>query len=604
MHDAAPLIQTPQPGRLAQGLAAVSILILASTAVVDRLWPAELPRLVGEERGEYAKAQRKKNWRDGSMARWISKDLVTRSRTRLSLAPWWSMAMLALGDTVRGDLVIGADGWLFLRRRVVMTEADLSDAPTLAVNMLLALRRRFSSHDSELRFLPVPRKAVACAAMLPDGIPSHEAFDQEIIARLASAGATTVDLLKAWRDLAPEASYLKLDTHWASGAQQAAARAVARQFPDLHGDLGAIQLVWEEAQGPAALLRFAGFYSGYPAWDRMAQETRRLVRFESEELSAQLRGRDYHGAVAIAGTSFSNEQPFFPLLVAELERPIEHASQSGASFIQPLNSLLGRRAPLDALPSVVLVEFPIHQAVLAYRGSAPVMNALGRVFCRLGLPGAEEPTFEAQSYDPGRNESRVNGARRISIPRSSILSSGDGVVQLRLESTSIEKTEWSVKIGALKVPVTLPPGGGVRYLPVIEGADWYGGATLTPKNGAARKDELLVRAVLGPGTSQPLGAQPAEASTAVEFDFDAVDVQAHDSLHIRWSAGSSQTDVIIEASGTTATGESAGHTWRFPKARGRAAVLSLGAFQDGSVHRVTCRGVSGRVQLAKRVVEH
>lgn len=600
MHDAVPLIEVDQQSRLAKVLAGVSILILVSTAVVDRLWPAELPRLVGEEKAEYGKAQRSKNWRDGSMARWIAKDLVSQSRTRLSLAPWWSMALLALGDSGRRDLIIGDDGWLFLRRRVELTEAELSGAPTLAVNMLLALRRRFALHGSELRFLPVPRKAVVGAARLPEGIPSHRAFDEEIVARLQGAGAPTVDLLEAWRELAPEECYLKLDTHWARGGQEAAVRAVASQFPDLRGELGAVELVWKEEPGPAALLRFAGFYKGYPAWDRMANETMARAHLKAEALAARLGRRDYRGFTAVAGTSFSRGLPFVPLLIAELEAPVEDASESGASFVRPLGTLLGRRAGGDPLPKVVLVEFPIYQTVTAYQRSAPVLKALGAVFRRLGLPASGDPELKAEDYDPGRNASRLIRGRRVSIPAGSILTSGDGVVQLRLESTSAEETKWSVKAGALEIPVTLPPGGGVRYVPIIEGAAWHGGALASPKNAAARKDELQVSAVLDPGAKRSLGPERAGADGEVTFDLSAVPVGPHSLLHLEWKAGRGSKDVVIQVSGTSAAGESISLTWHFPKARGSAAVLSLGAFQGGSLLGVKCSGTNGSVKIAKR----
>jgi len=163
----------------------------------------------------------------------------------LAASPLQTVSLEKAGAALKGGVVEGEDGWLFLQEELLhlgagkfwgpeaaaasrSTKKDLADP----VPAILAYQKDLAARNIELYLLPVPPKALVypqkLSATLTD-VSVDVALYEEFYKVLTDAGVSVIDLLPQLRDAAAAGSqvYCKTDTHFSGQGLDLFAQAVA-----------------------------------------------------------------------------------------------------------------------------------------------------------------------------------------------------------------------------------------------------------------------------------------------------------------------------------------------------------------------------------------
>lgn len=387
-EDLIPCALPPASGfaRVAIGFAFVVFVGVIGVAVVwENLDPAPSVRVIGRE-AQRADAQNLIEPRvlDGAWMRRFEKELSQRSRLRHSVAPYWAAALLEGVGEADPTLLVGRDGWLFLRRRLT----HLASPPWFTGNecneasaLIAALGRRLASVGTRLVVVPVPRKCEVFAHRLPSRIPTvgsglHDAF----VASLRKNGVDVVDIMPALHARG-DAAWWKHDSHWSDAGALAAATRTADTLASMipRGAQTAEARVIGQQASPSDQLRTAGVIRADGAGPQFMIESGddvRIVNTATNSITKITRPHDVQD-VSIVGTSYSAfADGLFPAIVsAQLGLPVSVDAWPALGPVEPMRRAVARFKK-SRFPKVLLWEIPEHEPFAV----DPSMDPIGSVF--------------------------------------------------------------------------------------------------------------------------------------------------------------------------------------------------------------------------------
>ncbi len=590
------LIETPgSGGRGPMGfIAGVFVFVLAGTGAAELAMPPKALKLVGQERRDAAQSAEQRSFWDGSLARSKEANFRLHGRVRRWLAPYWSAAMLGLGDVPNDDVIAGQGGWLFLRERVFLPDRPGEGNGRHLANLMGLASRALYSHGTELVCVPLPRKSTTCSNKLPEGIDCDARFDAAVVDALTARGVMTIDVARVWDGHPASELYLKYDSHWALPARRLLAEELKRALPGLREGRAEYSVVKGSEHVATDGLRFAGVDRGHPAnsfFDAAADFSLALRPAGSE---ARIDAREIESNVLLVGTSFSELFQFRAHLCEVLQSPVEDASELGRMPLLSLERALITR-PVDAFPRYVISEFPMHHAGAIHRGSIPTVRAALGIARQLDFAGRAQ-ALPSGLFAPEEARTPKLHAPTVSYPPGSLLSSGDGVLGVRFAFDGEKNSKWTYSTAGAKIQIGANAGARKRAFPIVEGGSAPGyHASLSPTTleslSTSVQATLVTDADLA-GGFEFTGRRTAEGTWSAA---PKRSVERHDSLALSWEHWTSGP-VELTAAGEDKEGQAVEESWRFPDAQQvRFAIVTLGPFHGGRVDRVTLKGSSGQV---------
>ena len=576
---------------LAMTIAALAALLaLVATGAIDRLFPAENVQLVGSEAAELERTRNDKRFLDGSLARWIETEVSTRSTTREAVGPWIAAVALRFGGSAPPNLVVGSDDTLFLRDRVRLTKAGRDNGPELAANVLAAARRRLAMYETDLRLLPLARKA-AVSQDLPSGMNAWTKFDRNVFSALESVALPLVNTLEVWGPPLPGPVYCALDSHWNIAGQRALAAQVAVRFPDLaRRD---IEFRYEDWTGvePAMLLATAGIPPQHPAWAMFEERAMTRITLHPRSAFDEMSAPDFRGDIALVGTSFTaGDYDFHALLAHSLGTRVEKFARKGLPLLATLAAFVRARTP-TGLSSVVLYEFPIHQ-VAQTRGRSYGYGVFFGDLAPLHTHSIDVPGSQVRSSRPGESGEWL----RARFPAGAALSCGRGALGVRLEIDAEEAGVCIVRTPRTETRVPVPIGGCLATIPILEGGAIDGPIEVFAWGRGAKSIEARARLVVDLEESELQSIDLERVAESLHRASNSSDaITEHATLLVEWEG--SPDHVTIEIAGHRANGAPIKVKWRFDRPLAHSSALTLREFTDGSVDAITIAGPTYGVRL-------
>jgi hypothetical protein len=470
-------------GRLATGL---FVALVAGTALWCVVLPVAPRKLMGHEALVTERLRSQARPGDGSLVRLWEHDLRERSPARRALQPLWASTLYALWGHVPRELIVGRDGWLFLRNRVEFpgdpAEVLLRDA-TLRI---AALRRRFAGAGIRLVALPVPPKAAVYPELLPEGTTTRTDLHPALVTQLRQLGVPVIDLLEHWRSHPQVQVYCRTDSHWSFEGALLAAEAITRAagvwVPEEDRDL---RIERVSSKDGVDLLRLAGLpvdeehLQNVTAW-LLRVGGRSLhplsIAYVKTPLDGVFAARSSGGdaPVVVVGTSFSN-WPCFPEYLHYFSqgrvlveaRPAEGALGGLRSWLSAFAA--GERG--SRLPEVLVWEFPTSTLLTNDLG----LPGMEEILVQLPAPGLEpwnhgpSPVAFVQSGSlvPGRHAVGPS-ALQAWIPRHALDHPGDGTLGVRLRGTVTGPLLLTTFCGDYRVDVPWGVGRSEVVLPLLD----------------------------------------------------------------------------------------------------------------------------------------
>ncbi|MFT5154909.1 MAG: hypothetical protein ACI841_004917, partial [Planctomycetota bacterium] len=223
-------VSGPESGNLPPAILRAFVIVaflasLTATAVIDRAYPSEKPKLFGQEKKDDKRVRAAARIEDGTAARLFEQELRLTSPVRKSLSSWYAVQLYRYLDEAGGEVLAGKDGWLFMTRRVYLEDAN-SVVPQLAA-AIAGLDRRLAQHGLDMVLAPIPRKAVICSEFLPDGVDPDPAVDEAFAQALRDHGVLTADVAGLFKREEARLLYFPPDGHWTELAEVLASEAIA-----------------------------------------------------------------------------------------------------------------------------------------------------------------------------------------------------------------------------------------------------------------------------------------------------------------------------------------------------------------------------------------
>ncbi|WP_145202514.1 alginate O-acetyltransferase AlgX-related protein [Planctomycetes bacterium Poly30] len=578
------LVETPQRTRGLTWPGAFFLALLLATALADQVAPLGPPRLVGQERAREKALAGSAHFADGSLAQLAERHLRLNSRVRRRVAPYWIAFVTRYLGSATGDVVVGREGWLFLRDRAMISAAEAERSVALMGRLCLAMDRRLSGRGTRLVWIPVPRKATAAEALLPEGFSLLEDFDPSVdrmlIDGLLGDGARVVDAGRAWGELPSGASYLPLDTHWSDVGQAALAAEVARLYPaPEEARFEGFAVTRREEPARAALLDSIGIGETYPPGALFPKGQVERVILAPEDIP---QAADRPWAV-LAGTSFTADFDFHAHLslatASRLGKVAMAATPFGASLAFVLAQYAGR-----PLPGTIFVEFPLHEMFMVGKGLQRVQLGITQVFALL-------PLRTAQPLEWASPPGRAAGGGSFRYPAGRILSSGDGAVALQIEIESEAPSRWELRLDGIAFTWKAAPGRSITYLPIVEGREIGRAIELVALDPPGRLAKVHMVPVLeAPAAS----ARPWRGPERIARD---------DVAQLQWISRAGPGPIEIRASGRTPEGDPVEAVWSFKDVQAPGAVLGLTRFRGGFLEGVSVTGPTGEeIDVDVRIV--
>ncbi|MCP4902702.1 MAG: hypothetical protein GY906_37540 [bacterium] len=466
--------EKPPSGLLARFGYWLSIVVFAagifSALLVDSLGPVTPIKLRGEEARAEIKLRRDARVIDGSMARLIEHDLRMKSRIRrMVIGPYAWMLYRWMGHVKEG-VILGDDGWLFLRNRVEVLVGEPDEAIALAVANVAALERRLGALGFEIYVLPVPRKCAVHADKLPARIDARPELDRLLIESLKQYGTPTADVMDTFMAELSEPAYHSLGSHWDDPAELAAAEAFAR--------LAGIYVEPEERRSridstpspvdyvDTDLLEFAGVYFD-PKIPESARRTVHVARLNVEGAE----GQDLHlakeiGEIVVLGTSFTAQRRFPHYLSHYCDQWVWSGAKAGgrvdwvvAEFITQPEARKGMRKIFLEIPNHFLLGHTVHSVSSGVFG----VVAPPTVISVRDISPSEYSVAVGEILEVG-----PGGAVLVAVEGGKIAHAGDGTLAIRLRGeTTADLKIHSTGGGTWTLPTTWPANQKEVVLPLI-----------------------------------------------------------------------------------------------------------------------------------------
>jgi hypothetical protein len=494
--------------------------------------------------------------------------------------------------TVPRDLVAGKDGWLFLRNRVVPPARVRDRAIRLTALKAAAVERRLARLGSQLILLPIPRKAVACREKLPTGMDPDIEFEANLSKALTARGLEAMDVSRALAQVPVEGRYFRRDSHWEPRGAAALAQAVAQEYPELATGEVDVELVEERGPAEKALLVFAAIGHDHPVNDWVDQDTVLTQVIKSEALQGTLDEGPLDVDVAVVGSSFTKEHQFAELLVAALGQLV----YPGGVRAKPFGGSLGHFAYVAQqrkLPRHVLFEFPVHQCFLVGHGGKAVQRSLTTFFVCTSHAGAAP--LPKERLAPAEMTQQGDSGVKVFFPDGTLLSTGDGVLQLRVRTQTKKITEWQLLSSDTGQIWPHPPGEYDQLIPIIQ--DQPNGHRVrlsgvgAPGNEPEVDVEVVVDADLDASVEIPL---TADGEANFRGPLKALSVGTHDVVTVQWSDQPASVSVLIR--GASPDGVERVVRAQFKGPRSRICALSLTPLRGGQLTSIEVRGAASEVQ--------
>ena len=468
-----------------RGPAAVSITMLffgalVATGFVDTVFPAQAPELTGWEAERDTLRRESAKFADGSLTSLIEYDRRVTSSVRRAVLPHYSRALYEWFRFANPEVVVGKDGWLFLRSRVEPSKEYAEAAIELAAIRLLALERALAMRGTQLIVLPVPRKSALYSDQLPLGVDSLPEAERQFERALAQRGVTFAPLLDAFLDYQeqPESDdkdplYYKVGTHWTPRAELIAAEQVALaaglRKPD--DELDTVVAAWRKKAQDSDLLGFAGIEQRSPFAVKLSNSKRvtELALFDPgpPPRKVSLISEDI-GRVALAGTSFSAKRHLSQFISHYIQEPVYNAALPGVSPIQSALDFLDQSKSTP--PEILVLEVPDH-CVIRRNSFASVEDVFATI-----SPSRFSALDDSKAWwlrEEIKQGARIELDKKLSLatlkPRN-YLHDGGGILAVRvsgklkggaarLSMTNGEgtnSTKWMPEMDSVVMPLILP----------------------------------------------------------------------------------------------------------------------------------------------------
>ena len=358
-----------EPRRLlAIGIVGLFLAVLTGTALVDRIWPTPVPKLLGGEAHAFAEQVRAANWKDGSAARLLETRVRLTSRVRQTISPVFAYWLYRHAGIVKPAALLGEDGWLFHSERAKALGARES-APEIAAAALLSLERACAFEGVEALMLPIPRKSMVEAQHLPGRFNARLDLDRRLPKALRDRGVAFCDLLEVFEgdrlefgargEVAPDL-FGKSDTHWTPRAQVLAAEAIAKQTSRLRAIDQRPYRLKQVGLSPAGrdLFSFSGIAPEVAGGEHMqASRVEAWKLLDSQGRVGKLASGPRTASVAVLGTSFTDgSRDFVSFLNHFIGTPVFNGSKPGGVAATSLAKLFA----FDHRPELAILEIPNH----------------------------------------------------------------------------------------------------------------------------------------------------------------------------------------------------------------------------------------------------
>lgn len=359
--------ETHRERRLDLAVLALFVVLLAGTGLVDGFWPLERPRLLGHELQQREKQRLAARLEDGSLARWIESEIRTRSRVRQNVLPGYALGLYQVLNEVRGDLLVGHDGWLFLRDRAQPSRQKPGPLLDRGLRKMTALADRLAGRGARLVILPIPRKSVICADRLPPGIDPRPELEPRLADALRRRGMDFVDLLPLMLQRAADgqSTFFRADSHWTEETVIASAEETARQLGRwVPPEERRTRLeITGEIPPRFDLLHFIGIRPTRRtmAWLTPERIVHRQVVDETGQPVPTLESWDADTRAVLIGTSFSALGDLASYLEHFSQHRVLDAADPGVNPFAQLRRFVAHRDQKGLpLPPVILFEIPAH----------------------------------------------------------------------------------------------------------------------------------------------------------------------------------------------------------------------------------------------------
>lgn len=581
------ITDAPRVGRgsraLMLGNLALVAALLVGTGLNDRLRAPKRVQLIGQEAAAEQAAAAKRSLWDGSWAHWVDTRLRTRSRTRREVGPYWAALLFKAGDVKGRSLVVGRDRWLFLRRRVELPAPVREESPVTTANVMAALGRRLESSGVRLIVTPLPRKAVACADMLPAGVDPGASFDRDVVERLRANGLVTADLVDEWVAAPPAERFMRFDTHWSRGGMLSLVKAIDRLAPGLRRDPEGAWLQPAEERAWQDLLDVVGLNHNYRASSMFDGRLQQNVIIGPAAARSRLRPEERWGELVVSGTSYTAANMFGELCGGLLGASTTVISERGLPPLSAIPGTFDRLGPMPAGTTFV-VELPT-VLVDSFGGISRVLDDAVARLCLEYAPAAVDEIDPARLRAHAELPDPAVGRSRFRFHRSSLLSSGTGVMLLRFEVGGESATRWELRSSGARLRFDVLPGAPV-VLPLIEGHRWTGVVNVVPLDEAAVTAELSITPVMERADVRDLSVVGTVVSAATPVAFG-------DAVELAWERHEGDVAVVME--GVDRSGVARTERIVFPAPNARVALLDAGAFAGGRLESVRLEGAQGAI---------
>lgn len=455
------------PRPVAIGVIVLFLASLVSTALVDLVHPAPIPKLFGAEKVEDSRIRKSAKIADGSAARLLEHDLRLTSSVRATLSEPFAICLYRFLHEAGEEVIAGRDGWLFLRRR-----AELEPNPGRMLRltaMLSALDRRLASNGVQLVVAPIPRKAVVCSQFLPARIDPHAEIEADFVADLLGRGIRTAQVGQAFAREDSAGLYFPGDGHWTERAEVLAAEETMRAAGLLVPEGERVtRLVPDGSKKPEGNTFF--FFGIDPDSAALDFLPRSLVPcFDVRAPGGGPPVLQGPQRIALVGTSFSARRRFPHYLEYFSQTPVLNGALVGEMPLEQLARVRGMEPWRDI--RTLVVEMPLHTTSTEkqFTGVFDFFGLLAparQLVLELPVPLTLAPEVGGRTLELGREFQPL-----AVCARGRFVHSGDGALALRVRGRATGKRvklrlSASPRIG---LDCGWPPEERELVLPIVNG---------------------------------------------------------------------------------------------------------------------------------------
>ncbi len=436
-----------------------------------------MPVLVGRELRAAQVRRDQATFADGTLASLLEYELQVTSPVRSAVSNTYTRHLYRWLNEAHGErVVVGSEGWIFLKSRVFPPPASSNDILRDWGARLTALQRCLASLGIRIVIIPMPRRPVIEADRLPEHIDPRADIDVAAADKLKQHGLNAVDLYDAFSNYEGEPLFYRADAHWNELGEILTAEETLRQCGLLappEERTTRLKQVGVESQGTTEdsnydLFALAGIF---PNEDSELLRGSDIPVHELDPNSGERVNPSEMTRIALSGTSFSERRKFALFLEHFSQLRIHDGSLSGVGPIEPIRWLLQKNP--EKRPELFLAEVPVYSAFetgyligkevarLISEHPPETVTPFGPVLLKQ-LRKEALPLGETVSVGPA-------GTAVFRTERGSLLSNWDGLVGLRVKG---ETTKGIVEFHTLRRgfghPTQWAKGKHETYVPLID----------------------------------------------------------------------------------------------------------------------------------------